>query len=892
MAERSSPPNNAEGSATTKPPALFYIRRGESVIGPLSQQQLAHVIVTDQVSTECGVSRNSNGPWRAISAVPQLVALVPSPVVSPTSITQEPLPPTATNSSTTTISGATFQSADFKPVAAPPKSLASVTPPPLPNRTSPLEDPLTPIVATLIDSQRTPTFPLIETDPVAGGGLRQTIAQNTKRLVQTGREVTGRIYEQGREHVTNAYREAISAVDTSESIKIEGSVVFGRKDSEVDVLLSHPQVSQKHAVVERDVEDVWIRDLGSDGGTFVAGERIQQRTLLPENSQVGIGPYLYQRVGDRLVSLTRVNSTELVCRELKQVVTDRSTGDELTILNEVSLVANPREFLVLLGPSGSGKSTLLNALAARTLPTSGDVAINGQNLYANFDSLKQSIAVIPQKDVLHDQLKLHRALAYTAHLRLPPDSSHGEVQAIMDDLLTTVELSDRTDTPIHALSGGQIKRASVANELLSNPGLIFVDEATSGLDEYTDGELMSLFRRLAEDGKTIVCITHNLTNVEKFSHRVAILAPGGYLAFVGKPADALEYFNIRALGDVYLRLKDQSGEQWKQQFCTTDAYLELAAHTESIIGRTRPTLAERGRPSPLQHIGIFVRQTHLLVQRGAEIQLADRNNLLMVIGQCMMVALLISLLFGDATLSNQEHFGDSYRETQAILFLMTISSFWFGCNNAAKEIVKERSIYEREQAVNLNVGSYYVSKFMLLASVTTLQIAFLFIAVRLATGLEGNELLYSLSLWITGMTGVSLGLAVSSYASSENVAVTAVPLVVIPQVILAGMIGQVTGLAKFIAAIFVTCFWSFGSVAATIPESLGFVPAESIQNEHYWFSLAAVSIHLGLFAALAIGRLVAVGRRWTLTRTDFERWMRTTGAIVTNQAGKLTTPVQ
>ena len=347
-----------------------------------------------------------------------------------------------------------------------------------------------------------------------------------------------------------------------------------------------------------------------------------------------------------MVSLATVNSTELVCRDLKQVVTDRSTGQALTILDEVSLVAHPREFLVLLGPSGSGKSTLLNALAARTLATSGDVAINGQNLYANFDALKQSIAVIPQKDVLHDQLKLGSALNYTARLRLPPDSSRSEVKAIIDGLLDTVELSDREGTPIRVLSGGQIRRASVANEILSNPGLIFVDEATSGLDEYTDGELMGLFRRLAEDGKTIVCITHNLTNVEKFCHHVAILAPGGYLAFVGSPADALEYFGIQTLGDVYLRLKDQSGEEWKQQFRQTEAYHDLTLHVESIVGRKRPTLAERGRPSQLRHIGIFVRQTLLLVRRGIEIQIADRNNLLMILGQCVMVAILIGLLFG------------------------------------------------------------------------------------------------------------------------------------------------------------------------------------------------------------------------------------------------------
>ena len=199
--------------------------------------------------------------------------------------------------------------------------------------------------------------------------------------------------------------------------------------------------------------------------------------------------------------------------------------------------------------------------------------------------------------------------------------------------------------------------------------------------------------------------------------------------------------------------------------------------------------------------------------------------------------------------------------------------------------MKERSIYEREQAVNLTVGSYFTSKFLLLANLTTLQIAFLLVAVRMATGLEGNELLYGLSLWVTGMAGTSLGLAVSSYSSSENVAVTAVPLVVIPQVILAGMIGDVSGLAEFIAAIFVTCYWSFGSLNAAIPESIGSMPQESIQNNSWFFSLAAVSVHLLIFSGLAMGRLLAVSRRWTLSKSDLEKWMRTTGNVLASQSG-------
>src|SRR5205814_8117974 len=115
----------------------------------------------------------------------------------------------------------------------------------------------------------------------------------------------------------------------------------------------------------------------------------------------------------------------------------------------------------------------------------------------------------------------------------------------------------RPGTQIRYLSGGQVKRASLANEIMCKPSLLFLDEVTSGLDEQTDREVMNLFRSLADAGKTVVCITHSLANVERTCHLVVILTAGGKLAFVRKPAEALAYFNIERLGHVYDRPADQ-----------------------------------------------------------------------------------------------------------------------------------------------------------------------------------------------------------------------------------------------------------------------------------------------------------------------------------------------
>ena len=185
-----------------------------------------------------------------------------------------------------------------------------------------------------------------------------------------------------------------------------------------------------------------------------------------------------------------------MARGLKRVVQDRTTGQPLKLLDHINLVVRPREFVCLLGPSGSGKSTLLAILSGRNPPDAGIVSLNGEDLYAHFEALKEDIAVVPQKDVLHDSLAVGRRLRYTAELRLPSDIHAGRGR---DERLRHPggrrAWPSGGDMLIRHLSGGQVKRASLANELVARPSLLFLDEVTSGLDEQTDREVMELFRQ-------------------------------------------------------------------------------------------------------------------------------------------------------------------------------------------------------------------------------------------------------------------------------------------------------------------------------------------------------------------------------------------------------------
>ena len=560
--------------------------------------------------------------------------------------------------------------------------------------------------------------------------------------------------------------------------------VIGRDAATAQFHLDHPHVSRAHARLAVDGERVALADMGSPNGTFVNGRRLTGPTLLSPGDNIDIGPFSLRFDGARLVSRSRSNNVELAARGVSRVVQDRNTGQPLKLLDQISLVIRPKEFVCVLGPSGSGKSTLLTILSGRNPPDAGMLTLNGEDLYTHFDALKEDIAVVPQKDVLHDSLAVGEALRYTAELRLPQDLSRDEVESSVSDILDVVGLSSRRKMQIRHLSGGQVKRASLANELVSRPSLLFLDEVTSGLDEQTDREVMELFRQVAEGGKTVVCITHSLANVEATCHLVVILTEGGRLAFVGTPDEAKAYFQIARLGDVYRQLAQKTPEEWHTRFRVNPLFKQyvidrLPSETLSERESAPPRVRAAGRGAS------SLRQAMVLTRRYVSIWRGDRQALGVMLGQSVLVALLLGLVFGN--LSDVKLLPDRALRSVNLLLLLAVSCLWFGCNTAAKELVKERVIYLRERDFNLRVGGYFASKFLVLAVIGIMQATLLFTIVRVWCGPEGNVFLQLVTLAALAVVGTMVGLLISAVARSEEVAIALVPIAVIPQIILAGV---------------------------------------------------------------------------------------------------------
>lgn len=626
--------------------------------------------------------------------------------------------------------------------------------------------------------------------------------------------------------------------------------VIGRAAGHVDFVLDHPHVSRRHARITVEEAGVSLRDLGSANGTFVNGRRLTRPIALTRGDRIDIGPFTLTFDGEALVSRSRANNIELVGRNLKRVVKDRATGKLLTLLEDINLVIRPREFVCLLGPTGCGKSNLLNMLSGRNAPDGGGVTLNGEDLYANFAALKQDIAVVPQKDVLHDSLAVGTALGYTAELRLPPDTGRMEREANVANILDVVGLTERRHTLIRHLSGGQVKRASLANELMARPSLLFVDEATSGLDEQTDAEIMELFRQVAESGKTVVCITHNLANVEATCHRVVILTDGGRLVFIGTPDEAKDYFGVARLGDVYGKLRERKPEEWQTAFRSSpffDCYVRdrLASAAKPKDQDPRQEAAEE-RPS----VNPF-RQAWILIRRYVSIWRGDRQALLAMLGQSLLVATMLGIAFGP--LEEIEHPQDRAVRTINLLLLLNVSCFWIGCNNAAKELVKERVIWKRERDFNLRIDSYFVSKFVVLVLIALVQTALLFGIVCWWCDPPGAVVWQGVTLAVLAAAGTGLGLLISALARTEEVAGALVPIAVIPQIILAGVIAPLRGLGKLLAEGLITARWGQRALEALLPNDT--LVLVRLDRASYHRQVAIAAAHVLVFIAVTLAVL-------------------------------------
>lgn len=535
-----------------------------------------------------------------------------------------------------------------------------------------------------------------------------------------------------------------------DEIPLAGELLIGRAEN-ADVILPDPRVSRSHAQIQKTPGGFRVVSLTERAESLVNGQYFDQHDLVI-GDQLQFGPFYFRFNGRHLQQVASVSGGTLnvanLCREVR-------AG---SILENVSLHIERCQFVGILGPSGSGKSTLLGALSGLRPADSGAVKINNTDLYSHFDDLRTLLGYVPQEDIVHRELTVRQALVFSARLRLAADTPRFEIEKLAMQTIDELGLTERASTEIWRLSGGQVKRVSVAAEVLSRPPVLFLDEPTSGLDPATEFKMMELLRNLAGTGCTVLCTTHLMENVHLMDLLAVLL--DGRLIFAGSPEETRAHFGVQRLTLLFDKLEEKTAEEWAREF---EAKREAAIPTETSAAAPVRRPAKKKR---------FWSTLPILLQRQWAILRADPRNFLVLFGQPLAIGALVTWASNDVSL---------------ILFFAYVATLWFGCSNGVQEIVKEIPIYRRERIVGLGRTVYLASKFVTTSVITAAQAGLLYGWCYFAEhAMHGSAIWQMAALCGTALTAAGIGLAISALARTSMQAVMLVPLILIPQILFSG----------------------------------------------------------------------------------------------------------
>lgn len=631
-----------------------------------------------------------------------------------------------------------------------------------------------------------------------------------------------------------------------------------------DLVVSDLQVSRHHAEFRATPGGFEIVDLGSHNGTYVNGQPVRQQLIGPQDT-VGVGHSTFRLVGDRLEEFVDTGDVSFSARHLTVTV---DGGKQ--ILKDVSFGVPEKSLIAVIGPSGSGKSTLLKALTGYRPANQGDVLYDNRNLYKQFAELRQRIGLVPQDDILHKELTVRKALRYAAKLRFPGDTAASEREARIDEVLRELKLDIHKDKKVTALSGGQRKRVSVALELLTKPSLIFLDEPTSGLDPGMDRDVMQLLRGLADDGRTVLVVTHSVAELA-LCDKLLVMAPGGSVAYFGPPEEALNFFGYETWADVFSAFENYRDYDWAGRWKGSQHYQMYAADIDAVAPQSVHVQPQVVRPPVPQSWGS---QLWTLMRRYCSVIASDRGFLALML-------LLPAVLGGVSTVIPSDyglgapaprHFN---QDAGTIMLILAVGACFSGAANSVRELIKERVIYERERAVGLSRSAYLMSKVVVLGVITAVQgvlICAIGFSVRklpehgvIIKALPAAEL--CLVIIALGFTSMMIGLVISSLVKTSEKTMPLLVMFAIVQVVFTGIMFKIydsPGIEQ--VAWLMPSRWAIGAAGATLDLSHIMAPMDKNDPKNLdplWEHSAGIwgldmiaLIAIGVVCGIAVARLL------------------------------------
>jgi ABC-type multidrug transport system ATPase subunit len=587
----------------------------------------------------------------------------------------------------------------------------------------------------------------------------------------------------------------------------------------------------------------------ADRPIMVGDEPVRTTAQLKDGDtiRIDVGQILRCNFSERIIEEERNIIRTLEVNE----VTHRFGKGEIG-LEGISFSVTRGELVCVMGASGSGKSTLMRVLAGQLQPTSGDVFLNGQSLYQNLDRLKQYVSYMPQQDAFDEHLTIGENLLFAAAIRAPHLSRRDRSRRLEAKLIE-LGLGERRDAVVGSpeskvLSGGERKRLNIGLDMIGMSDVYLFDEPTSGLSSKDSEHVMEIIRGLAHNKIVIVTIHQPSSKIFQMFHKAILLDKGGRLVFFGTPSDMLRYFaeaehqhqfgaelgacpscgttRPEFIFDVLeTPLRDLSGdiiyeENSRGQLVASRRYspdfwrdkyeaFRLIQDVKQVSllqepAAPLPVAPIQGKRLPLRWHDEWT-QFRTLLRRSFLSKLRNRANLVITIGVSPVLALLIATILRYSENGTYD-FASAYH-IPTFLFLGLIVAMFLGLTNSADDIIRDRPVLQRERNIKVRLSYYVISKTLTLGVFGLIQCILYVLIGNSVLQIRGMFWIDLGIMFMTAMSGVALGLLISSLVADPKTAANIVPLVLIPQIIMGGALIKYEDMNRNLALLYSLSHW-------------------------------------------------------------------------------------
>jgi ABC-type multidrug transport system ATPase subunit len=520
-----------------------------------------------------------------------------------------------------------------------------------------------------------------------------------------------------------------------------------------------------------------------------------------------INPIYYSDIANRFHHAEVSSKVYFVAEDIEFQFKNSSKG-----IKKFSFEKESGHLIGIMGGSGVGKSTLLNLLSGKLKPSDGRITINGIDIHKEPYKIQGLIGFVPQDDLLMEELSVFENLYFNAKLCLDHFSEH-EILRRVNQILIDLELDDtkhlKVGNPLKKfISGGQRKRLNIALELIREPGLLFIDEPTSGLSSHDSEKVMLLLKEQALKGRLVIANIHQpFSDIYKLFDQIMILDRGGYVIYKGNPIDAIVYFKTLSnyvnaeeghclscgnvmpeeiLQIVEAREVDEYGKLTKERRVEPEEWYTV--YKDKIESKQEFRPREGMLPDIDFRVPRAFSQFRVFVARNVLSKLVNRQYLLVNFLEAPLLALIIGYFtkFISDPASGAEYVFSENVNLPVYLFMSVVVALFMGLMISAEEIIRDRKILERESFLRLSWLSYIHSKIFVLFCISAIQTLSFVVVGNLILEIKGMFLSYWLILFTTACLANLIGLNLSAGLNSVITIYIIIPFILVPQLLFSG----------------------------------------------------------------------------------------------------------